>query len=110
MDASAFPGAFGTMVADSNALVDAHIQVKLRAIAIMGRYAIGDLSQDMERLPGEKAVITDAETRKKALDQITLDYTIKESSGTTMVPASDKRPAVDLVANALHGLNPDGMD
>ncbi|QQQ42335.1 HAMP domain-containing protein [Stenotrophomonas maltophilia] len=66
MDASAFPGAFGTMVADSNALVDAHIQVKLRAIAIMGRYAIGDLSQDMERLPGEKAVITDALDTAKA--------------------------------------------
>ena len=66
MDADAFPGAFGTMVADSNALVDAHIQVKLRAIAIMGRYAIGDLSEDMERLPGEKAVITDALDTAKA--------------------------------------------
>ncbi len=60
MQASAFPGAYGRMVADTNALVDAHIQVKMRAIAIMGRYAVGDLSQDMERLPGEKAVITEA--------------------------------------------------
>jgi methyl-accepting chemotaxis protein-1 (serine sensor receptor) len=48
------------MVADCNTLVDAHIQVKMRAISIMGRYAVGDLSQDMERLPGEKAVITEA--------------------------------------------------
>jgi len=60
MDSSAFPGAYGTMVADTNTLVDAHIQVKMRAIAIMGRYAVGDLSLDMERLPGEKAVITQA--------------------------------------------------
>jgi len=60
MQASAFPGAYGRMVADTNALVDAHIQVKMRAITIMGRYAVGDLSQDMERLPGEKAVITEA--------------------------------------------------
>ena len=60
MQASAFPGAYGRMVADTNALVDAHIQVKMRAISIMGRYAVGDLSQDMERLPGEKAVITEA--------------------------------------------------
>ncbi|AWH27036.1 methyl-accepting chemotaxis protein [Stenotrophomonas sp. YAU14D1_LEIMI4_1] len=66
MDASAFPGAYGRMVADTNALVDAHIQVKMRAIAIMGRYAIGDLSQDMERLPGEKAVITQALDAVKA--------------------------------------------
>ena len=60
MQAAAFPGAYGRMVADTNALVDAHIQVKMRAIAVMGRYAVGDLSQDMERLPGEKAVITEA--------------------------------------------------
>ncbi|MBK0025724.1 HAMP domain-containing protein [Stenotrophomonas sp. S48] len=66
MDASAFPGAYGRMVADTNALVDAHIQVKMRAIAIMGRYAVGDLSQDMERLPGEKAVITQALDAVKA--------------------------------------------
>ncbi|WP_323152521.1 methyl-accepting chemotaxis protein [Stenotrophomonas maltophilia] len=66
MDASAFPGAFGTMVADCNTLVDAHIQVKMRAISIMGRYAVGDLSQDMERLPGEKAVITNALDTAKA--------------------------------------------
>ncbi|WP_368865408.1 methyl-accepting chemotaxis protein [Stenotrophomonas maltophilia] len=66
MDASAFPGAFGTMVADSNALVDAHIRVKMRAITIMGRYAVGDLSEDMERLPGEKAVITEALDTAKA--------------------------------------------
>jgi len=60
MDASAFPGGYGQMVSDSNALVDAHLQVQLRAIEIMGRYAVGDLSQDMQRLPGEKAVITEA--------------------------------------------------
>ncbi|MCF7752257.1 HAMP domain-containing protein [Bacillus subtilis subsp. subtilis] len=64
MDDSAFPGGYGQMVRDTNTLVNAHIQVKLRAIQIMGRYAIGDLSQDMERLPGEKAVITES------LDQV----------------------------------------
>ena len=66
MDDSAFPGGYGQMVRDSNALVHAHIQVKLRAIEIMGRYAIGDLSLDMERLPGEKAVITQALDTAKA--------------------------------------------
>ncbi|WP_447596064.1 methyl-accepting chemotaxis protein [Stenotrophomonas rhizophila] len=66
MDDSAFPGGYGQMVRDSNALVAAHIQVKMRAIEIMGRYAVGDLSQDMERLPGEKAVITESLDRVKA--------------------------------------------
>ncbi|QNH21446.1 methyl-accepting chemotaxis protein [Xanthomonas sp. GW] len=58
MDESAFPGDYGRMVRDSNALAASHIAVKLRLAQIMGRYAIGDLSEDMDRLPGEKAVLT----------------------------------------------------
>ncbi|OAX55586.1 HAMP domain-containing protein, partial [Xanthomonas graminis] len=59
MDEGAFPGDYGRMVRDSNALAASHIAVKLRLAQIMGRYAIGDLSEDMERLPGEKAVLTE---------------------------------------------------
>ncbi|KMM77589.1 chemotaxis protein [Xanthomonas sp. NCPPB 1128] len=59
MDEGAFPGDYGRMVHDSNALVAAHIGVKMRLMQIMGRYAIGDLSEDMDRLPGEKAVLTE---------------------------------------------------
>ncbi|QNH21445.1 methyl-accepting chemotaxis protein [Xanthomonas sp. GW] len=58
MDESAFPGDYGRMVRDSNGLVAAHIAVKMRLIQIMGRYAIGDFSEDMDRLPGEKAVLS----------------------------------------------------
>ncbi len=66
MDAAAFPGGYGQMVRDANALVDAHVQMNLRVIQIMGRYAVGDLSMDMERLPGEKAAITAALDAVKA--------------------------------------------
>ncbi|PPT27087.1 methyl-accepting chemotaxis protein [Xanthomonas arboricola] len=59
MDAEAFPGAYATMVRDTNALVGSHIAVKMKLAQIMSRYAIGDLSQDMDRLPGEKAVFSD---------------------------------------------------
>ncbi|MBN6101631.1 HAMP domain-containing protein [Xanthomonas sp. CFBP 8703] len=59
MDESAFPGDYGRMVRDSNALAASHIAVKLRLAQIMGRYAIGDFSEDMDRLPGEKAVLTE---------------------------------------------------
>ncbi|MEB1490459.1 methyl-accepting chemotaxis protein [Xanthomonas campestris pv. campestris] len=58
MDATSFPGDYGRMAHDTNALVAAHISVKLKLAEIMGRYAIGDLSQGMDRLPGEKAVLT----------------------------------------------------
>ncbi|MBO9828197.1 MCP four helix bundle domain-containing protein [Xanthomonas sp. A2111] len=59
MDETTFPGDYGRMVRDSNALAAAHIAVTERLAQIMGRYAIGDLSEDMDRLPGEKARLTE---------------------------------------------------
>ncbi|MET7141661.1 methyl-accepting chemotaxis protein [Xanthomonas sp. PPL139] len=59
MDESTFPGDYGRMVRDSNALAAAHIAVTERLAQIMGCYAIGDLSEDMDRLPGEKARLTE---------------------------------------------------
>ncbi len=66
MDASRFPGDFGRMVGGVNALVAQHIAVKMKAVDVMRHYARGDLSVDMDRLPGEKAVITDAMDGTKA--------------------------------------------
>ncbi|MBO9716840.1 MAG: MCP four helix bundle domain-containing protein, partial [Pseudoxanthomonas sp.] len=60
IDDSGFPGDFGRMVRDTNALVAQHIGVKMRAVEVMRHYAVGDLSVDMDQLPGEKAVITEA--------------------------------------------------
>jgi len=59
IDASSFPGAYGEMIEETNVLVANHIAVKMQVIALAQRYAIGDLSQDMPLLPGEKRVITE---------------------------------------------------
>uniref|UniRef100_UPI0025E0EC8B HAMP domain-containing methyl-accepting chemotaxis protein n=1 Tax=Pseudoxanthomonas sp. TaxID=1871049 RepID=UPI0025E0EC8B len=66
MDDSTFPGDYGRMVRDTNALVGSHIAVKLRLVEVMQRYAVGDLSIDMDRLPGEKAQLTEAMDATKA--------------------------------------------
>ncbi|MBN6114265.1 methyl-accepting chemotaxis protein [Xanthomonas bonasiae] len=58
IDAQAFPGDYGRMAAETNALVGSHVAVQLKLAQIMGRYAVGDLDQDMDRLPGEKATFT----------------------------------------------------
>ena len=58
MDDAAFPGQYGQMVRDTNTLVASHIAVKMRLVEVMQHYAEGDLSVDMDRLPGEKAVLT----------------------------------------------------
>ncbi|XUP35843.1 methyl-accepting chemotaxis protein (plasmid) [Xanthomonas axonopodis pv. vasculorum] len=57
-DALRFPGEYGDMVQDTNALVHAHVQTQLRMTEVMGRYAVGDLTQDIEQYPGEKSAIT----------------------------------------------------
>ncbi|MBB5876466.1 MULTISPECIES: methyl-accepting chemotaxis protein [unclassified Xanthomonas] len=59
IDENAFPGEYGQMVKGTNELVASHIAVKMRLLQIIQRYAIGDLSEDMDRLPGEKAVLTE---------------------------------------------------
>ena len=58
MNESAFPGEYGAMVKGANQLVAGHIDTKMSIIALASRYAVGDFSQDMPDLPGEKAEIT----------------------------------------------------
>jgi methyl-accepting chemotaxis protein len=43
-----------------NALVAAHIAVKMQVVKVVSAYSQGDFSQHMERLPGKKAQITEA--------------------------------------------------
>ncbi|MDR7070688.1 methyl-accepting chemotaxis protein, partial [Pseudoxanthomonas japonensis] len=66
IDDSGFPGDYGRMVRDTNTLVASHIEVKMRLAEVMQRYSIGDLSMDMDRLPGEKAVLTETMDATKA--------------------------------------------
>ncbi|KRG67316.1 chemotaxis protein [Stenotrophomonas terrae] len=66
IDESKFPGEYGRMVAEVNTLVAQHIGVKMRVVEVMRHYARGDLSVDMDRLPGEKAAITEAMDSTKA--------------------------------------------
>src|SRR5690606_34049905 len=62
----AFQGAFGDMAAQINTLVAAHIAVQLQVVDMVGAYARGDLSRDLERLPGKKAQFTEAVDGVKA--------------------------------------------
>jgi methyl-accepting chemotaxis protein len=66
LDTEAFEGAFGVMADEINTLVGSHIAVKMRVIDIVSEYAQGNLSQDIERYPGEKARVTEAVDAVKA--------------------------------------------
>ncbi len=60
IDASKFRGTYATMAQDINTLVRSHIDVKMQVVDVISRYAQGDFSVDMPRLPGDKAKITEA--------------------------------------------------
>ncbi|MEZ5334827.1 MAG: hypothetical protein R2741_06135 [Methanolobus sp.] len=48
------------MADEINKLVESHIEVKMKIVDVVSRYANGDLSIDMDRLPGKKALITNS--------------------------------------------------
>ncbi len=58
--AASFPGQYGALAEGTNALVNEHIKTKMRVVELMHDYSEGDLRQEMEQLPGEKARITEA--------------------------------------------------
>ncbi len=58
--ADRFSGSYGEMATATNDLVASHIAVQMKLVDVVTRYAQGDLSVDMEQLPGEKAKITEA--------------------------------------------------
>ncbi|APO94740.1 methyl-accepting chemotaxis protein [Xanthomonas vesicatoria] len=76
IDASAFPGDYGRMANDTNLLVASHVAVQTDLARIMGRYAVGELFEDMQPLPGEKAVFSDTMSQVK-LNLSAMNHQIK---------------------------------
>ena len=66
INADDFHGAYADMAHALNDLVAGQIDTMSSAVTLMRRYAVGDLSQDMEPLPGQKAQISDAMVQTKA--------------------------------------------
>jgi methyl-accepting chemotaxis protein len=63
LDEAQYRGAFREMAAGTNTLAASHIAVQEKLVAVIGRYAEGDFSVAMDRLPGDRAQITEAMDR-----------------------------------------------
>jgi len=59
LNAAGFRGKFGDMAHSVNDMVQAHINVKMRMVELIKKYAVGQLTDVMEKLPGEKQVVSD---------------------------------------------------
>ncbi len=103
MDASTFPGDYGVMVAGTNQLVADHIDVKMQIIELAQRYAVGDLSDDMPQLPGEKAEITATmATIKRNL--VAISEAIKQLSGAAAKGDFSQRGDEGRFEHAFHDM------
>jgi len=60
MPAHTLQGGFATMAQSVNQLVQSHIAVKMRVVEVIGAYVEGRFDVAMDRLPGQKARITQA--------------------------------------------------
>ncbi|WP_049453534.1 cache domain-containing protein, partial [Stenotrophomonas maltophilia] len=80
IDASVFPGEYGLMVQETNTLVGSHVQTLHDVLDVVQQYAVGDLSRDIARYPGEKAAMTTTvDTVKANLGRINAE--IKQLAG-----------------------------
>jgi methyl-accepting chemotaxis protein len=58
IDAARFEGAYRTMAEGVNQMVGEHIALKMKILALIGRYVEGDFAEAMPDLPGQRAIIT----------------------------------------------------
>lgn len=79
-----FSGNLQDAARDINQLVRSHIDVKMMIVDVVSSYANGDLSRSMERLPGDKAKITQAmdavqESLKKAAAEAVANFRVRRA-------------------------------
>ncbi len=61
-----FPGVYGDLAKGINTMMFEHLDAINDAVGVLNRYAIGDLSQDARRLPGQRAVLHESMDQAKA--------------------------------------------
>ncbi len=60
MPTQGLPGAYGVMAESTNSMVQSHLAVTMKIVEVVSGYTEGKLDVAMDRLPGQKARISDA--------------------------------------------------
>jgi methyl-accepting chemotaxis protein len=94
IDPHELPGTYASMAKSINDLVDSHIAVKMKVVEVVQAYTEGRLDVAMDRLPGQKARITDAVDKvqaamKSALVAATFNERIRTALDTVCVTVSN---------------------
>jgi methyl-accepting chemotaxis protein len=102
LPAERFEGVHREIALQINALVQSHIAVKMKIVDTAARYAAGDFTMDMDRLPGKKAAITAA--MDKMRDQLRTGVRVQEalSVAATNVMIADAEFNIQYVNQSLN--------
>ncbi len=73
IDENAFSGQFRDMAKNVNDMVQAHINVKMRMVDLITKYANNDFKDDMADLPGEKRKVSEAVQSAKSIMETTYE-------------------------------------
>jgi methyl-accepting chemotaxis protein len=97
ISAQALPGTYGTLAQGMNALLQSHIKTQTRLVEVVQSYSDGKLDVTMDRLPGQKARISEA------MDQVQASLQTAASAARTNLRiknALDKCSTNVMIANA----------
>jgi methyl-accepting chemotaxis protein len=84
VDTARFPGTYGEMAHQVNEMVAEHIGVKMKVVEVVKAYAEGNFAIDMDRLPGEKAVIS------ASMDSVKASFKAISAQIRTLVAAAGR--------------------
>ena len=108
IDSQQFTGRYREMAEQVNELVASHIADTMRVVEVVQKYAIGDLSVELQQLPGEKARITDAIAGvKESLQTINLEIArlVKAAASGDLKVRGEERRYTHEFAEMVKGLN-----
>jgi methyl-accepting chemotaxis protein len=95
------PGAYAEVALATNTMVQSHIAVKMKIMDLVSEYAQGNLEHSMDRLPGQKARISEG------LDKVQQVMLLAQREARTNVrirQALDKCTTNVMIANAEHNI------
>jgi methyl-accepting chemotaxis protein len=98
---SNMPGAYGEMAESINTLVASHITVKMRVVEVVSGYSDGKLDVTMDRLPGQKARISEAIDRVQQSLQASQDAAV---ANTRVVNALNQASTCVMIADATNDI------
>jgi methyl-accepting chemotaxis protein len=95
------PGAYAAVAVATNNMVQSHIAIKMKIVDLISDYAQGNLDRVMDRLPGQKARISEGLDK---VQQVMLQAQREARTNVRIRQALDKCTTNVMIANADHNI------